>query len=57
MSIRIGLPHVPTGHGQGKWEDRTSLWNYKLARRQAQKRAAASRAFNRRQRHVQGRQR
>jgi hypothetical protein len=57
MSIRMGLPHVPTGNGQGKWEDRASLWNYKLARRQAQKRAAASRAFNRRQRHVQGRQR
>lgn len=45
--IKMGMPHVPTGNGQGKWEDKASLWKYKLARRKANKRAAASRRRNR----------
>ncbi len=46
--IRMGMPHVPSGFGQGKWENKASLWKYKLARRKACKVATASRARNRR---------
>lgn len=44
MSIRMGMPHVPSGFGKGKWETKASLWRYKLARRKARKVASASRA-------------
>lgn len=48
MSIKMEMPHKPSGYGQGKWETRESLWRYKLARRKANKVAAASRRRNRR---------
>lgn len=47
MSIRMGMPHVPTGRGKGKWEDKDSLWKYKLARRKANKLARRHRQINR----------
>jgi hypothetical protein len=47
MAIRMGRPHVPSGFGKGKWENKAALWKYKLARRKANKRASASRAVNR----------
>lgn len=47
MSVRMRMPHVPSGFGKGKWESKASLWRYKLARRKANKRASMSRAVNR----------
>lgn len=41
------MPHVPTGEGKGKWENKKSLWRYKLARRKANKLARRQRAVNR----------
>lgn len=47
MSIRMELDHKPSGHGHGKWQNTATLWRYKLARRKANKVAAASRRRNR----------
>ncbi len=47
MSINMGMPHVPSGVGKGKWGNRDSLWKYKMARRKANKVARASRRRNR----------
>lgn len=41
------MVHGVNGHGKGKWHSRTTLWNYKLRRRLANKRSAASRKRNR----------
>lgn len=41
------LKHLPSGFGQGKWENRRSLWGYKRLARRRRQIAAASRRANR----------
>lgn len=41
------LKHMPSGHGDGKWESRASLWKYKQLTRRRRLIAKASRRHNR----------
>ena len=44
---RKKMAHKPSGHGQGKWHSRTSLWAYKRLSRRRRLIANASRRMNR----------
>lgn len=44
---RKQMAHKPSGRGTGKWQDRTTLWNYKMKSRRLRRIAAESRRRNR----------
>lgn len=44
---RGDLQHNPSGHGKGKWQNKCTLWRFKLKARRLRKISANSRRINR----------